>query len=112
VEWYNIKDKLPERHKNVLCYIEGEPMEVLSLSNTWGCYVWTDTMDNERTDVTHWCELPNPPTIAQQPLSGSADTTPKLPSFHDVFGSDECCNMDINDVMRVYKKIYKLGNFR
>jgi len=50
-------------------------------------------------------------TLVQQPLSGSADATPKLPSLEDV--KDRFIGSIINtkDVEKVYFVIKKLGNF-
>lgn len=59
-EWISIKERLPDKHKEVLCYRESDGIIISYLS--WmldGEPIWCD----EVSDYTHWIPLPKPPEI-------------------------------------------------
>jgi hypothetical protein len=63
-DWISIEDQMPVSGKNVLVFI---PMYgKIIVAYYWeGC--WSDTipkMSNPYWKVTHWMELPTPPTCA------------------------------------------------
>lgn len=64
-EWISVKDRLPEKTR---AYLVNHSSEKYSISNysarhkmfgAFDCYDSTECAD---TDVTHWMELPEPPT--------------------------------------------------
>ncbi len=69
-EWISVKDRLPEKRGEYLCYFRYPGIDVPSLNficdvicqNTYqGSGRWLSDMNN----VTHWMPLPEPPKEAQ-----------------------------------------------
>jgi hypothetical protein len=60
MEWINVKDKLPEPHKDVLFYDSYEPCPCYIVGHCWGNGMF---IANENTYhfVSHWMELPERP---------------------------------------------------
>jgi len=58
-EWINIKDKLPQPEKDVLCYIDGG-FDVCFLSSN-PSYGWRGGDDYFNVPVEYWMSLPEPP---------------------------------------------------
>ncbi len=58
-KWISVKDKLPEKHKEVLTF-RPEPDEIIISYLSWmldGQPIWQDEVSN----YTHWMPLPKPP---------------------------------------------------
>ena len=61
-EWISVKDRLPEHGGVVLCLMKFGEQRILqwdNVSNWWLGYGHGD--DWQKTDVTHWQYLPQPP---------------------------------------------------
>lgn len=63
MEWIDIKIRLPEKYKEVLCYRRQEGVDEIIISHlSWmldNDPIWCD----EVSDYTHWMPLPEAPTI-------------------------------------------------
>ena len=57
MEWISIKDKLPEWQEVVLCYIDGEGVDILQFVSDG--FIHYEEGDTE--GVTHWMQLPKSP---------------------------------------------------
>lgn len=65
MEWINVKDKMPENRVTVLFCTEDVNTPAMiplqgfydSVNKIWMGYLWSQ----QRTDVTHWMPLPEPP---------------------------------------------------
>ena len=61
-EWISVKDRLPEHGDVVLCFMKFGEQRILqwdNVSNWWLGHGHGD--DWQKSDVTHWCCLPQPP---------------------------------------------------
>lgn len=58
-EWISVKDRLPEKRGEYLCYYKFEPdsPDVICENTYQGSGLWLSEMDK----VTHWMPLPQPP---------------------------------------------------
>ena len=58
-EWISIKDRLPDKRGEYLCYYKFEPdsPDVVCENTYQGGGLWLSEMDK----VTHWMEKPQPP---------------------------------------------------
>lgn len=63
MEWISVKDGLPKKNTNVLCYFKYEPHSpnVICENVYYGYGLWM----SETSKVTHWIPLPNPPKEAE-----------------------------------------------
>lgn len=62
MEWISVKDKLPEKEKNVLyCDIETEIYLGMLIDGMDKEIYWSHYDYLEDHDITHWMPLPNPP---------------------------------------------------
>ena len=61
MQWVSVKDRLPEKFKNVMIFKEGlwdEPGIGYYADEIW--YAWLEGIG--QTNITHWMPLPEPPT--------------------------------------------------
>ena len=58
-EWFSVKDRLPDKRGEYLCYYKFEPdsPDVICENTYQGSGLWLSEMDK----VTHWQYLPQPP---------------------------------------------------
>ena len=58
-EWISVKDRLPDKRGEYLCYYKFEPdsPDVVCENTYQGSGLWLSEMDK----VTHWMEKPQPP---------------------------------------------------
>lgn len=59
MEWISVKNKLPQKWENVLCFYKYEPdsPNVVCENTYLGGGMWMSETDK----VTHWMPLPEPP---------------------------------------------------
>lgn len=58
MEWISVKDRLPEKRKDVLCCFNGiRKMVEISWMDSTRCFLYEDIYGK----VTHWMPLPEPP---------------------------------------------------
>ena len=61
-EWISVKDRLPEHRDVVLCFMKFGEHRILqwdNVSSWWLGYGQGD--DWQKSDVTHWSKMPQPP---------------------------------------------------
>jgi hypothetical protein len=114
--WIDVQNKTPYHRNNVLLYDGvninfGYNMLPSSHQNEFYILGYNEVFKNL---VTHWMELPPPPTSHNSEYADTPTASPKLPSLEDV---NEYINTDGNGLVpsdwieRVYNIIKKLGNF-
>lgn len=67
-EWISVKDRLPEKYTDVLCYdTYGECIIAHQITDKWCDNMWSDSNEeNYEIEVTHWMLLPEPPKKEQE----------------------------------------------
>lgn len=66
MEWIKIEDRLPEEGKLVLRYgkdfCKYDVDYIITFDNPNEPYVWASVCSDENLKITHWMELPTPPS--------------------------------------------------
>lgn len=64
MNWISVKDKLPENRVGKIVFSEGDGITMMYYDPEKK--YWISRMGFDRYDVTHWMELPNPPSVPTQ----------------------------------------------
>lgn len=59
MKWISVKDKLPNKKQEVICFDGKEVFSGVEYSEKYG-FTWID-LGYTPNDITHWMPLPDPP---------------------------------------------------
>lgn len=62
-EWISVKDRLPEKRKDVLCFFQDGIMQRSIIEISWIDSFQRFMYEEIYGEVTHWMPLPEPPEV-------------------------------------------------